>query len=80
MALVSNPIKEILLILPYADTVLDAELYDTLREILLPKLKYASSDRFILSFLEYLSENNVIKLTSIRPVSATGKIYLIKRL
>lgn len=80
MVQVLNPIREILLILPYTDTVLDAELYDKLRIILLSKLRQASSDKFILDFLHYLDENSVIKLTSINPVSATGTIHFIKRL
>ncbi len=79
--LAPNPIPSTLHVLPYMESVLDAELYDKLRYSILDVTKYAYiSDGYILDLLQYLSDSNLVELTSITPVSATGTVYFIKRL
>lgn len=81
-----NPLKAIIELIPYTESVLDVLLLDSIRMELYKVLKTPLihnsyiSDSYILFLLAYLSDEGILELTKINPVSSLGTIHFIKRL
>ena len=76
----ANPLAEILGLLPYTESVVEPELYDKIRAVIYTATNLRVTDSYIILLLSYLTDSNVVSLTSISPVSATGKIYFIRKI
>lgn len=77
---VANPLAEILETLPYTERVVEPELYDKIRAIVFKTINIQVTDSYIILLLSYLTDSGVVSLTSITPVTATGKIYFIRKI
>ena len=78
---VANPLAEILELLPFTERVVEPDLYDSIRNaIAKTNNNLLVPDTYIILLLSYLTDANIVSLTSISPVSATGKIYFIRKI
>ena len=78
---VANPLAEILELLPFTERVMEPDLYDSIRNaIAKDNNNLLVTDTYIILLLSYLTDANIVSLTSISPVSATGKIYFIRKI
>ncbi len=75
-----NPLKEILHLIPYTETVLDEDIFDKIRIVLIKHDKANVLDNYISLLLAFLAEHDLLKMTIITPVSVIGKITLIKKI
>lgn len=67
-------LSRVLELIPYTVSVLDPKLLGLMQEITELPADY------VVLLLEFLSEHDYVEIESISPVSATGKIYFIKRI
>lgn len=80
-AQVFNPLKDIIELVPYTESVLDVSLLDSIKITLSKSLNtHLITNSYILLLLSYLSDEGLVSLTKINPVSSLGTIYFIKRL
>ena len=80
MAYPGNPLGYILDHIPYTETALGPEIFDKVRESIAATTDVGLvTDSYIVLLLSYLTDAGLVSLTSINPVSSTGKIYFIKR-
>lgn len=75
----TNPIPEILELLPLTESVLDPKLLDTLIDIVRKKTKLVVSNTYIILLLSHLTDEGYVTLTEVNCVSAVGKLYFIKK-
>ena len=76
-----NPVKDILELIPYTESVLDIALLDSIKITLSKALKtHLITNSYTLILLSYLSDEGLVELTKINPVSSLGTIHFIKRL
>lgn len=76
----SNPLGYILDHIPYTETVLGPDLYDKIRESIAATTDVGLvTDSYIVLLLSYLTDAGLVSLTTVNPVSSTGKIYFIKK-
>ena len=77
----ANPLEEILELLPFTERVVEPDLYDSIRNVIAKtNNNLLVPDTYIILLLSYLTDANIVSLTSISPVSATGKIYFIRKI
>lgn len=76
----SNPLGYILDHIPYTETVLGPDLYDKIRESIAATTDVGLvTDSYIVLLLSYLTDAGLVSLTTVNPVSSTGKIYFIQK-
>lgn len=76
-----NPVKDILEIIPYTESVLDVALLDSIKITLSKALKtHLITNSYTLILLSYLSDEGLVELSKVNPVSSLGTIHFIKRL
>lgn len=78
---VASPLGYILDHIPYTEEVLGPDLYDKIRESIASTTDVGLvTDSYIVLLLSYLTDAGLVSLTSITPVTATGKIYFIRKI
>lgn len=75
----TNPIPEILDLLPLKEQVLDPKLLDAIRNIIHRKMKLIVSNEYILLLLTTLTEAKLAKLTEVQYPSTIGIVYFIQK-
>lgn len=76
----ANPLGYILDHIPYTETVLGPDLYDKIRESIAATTDVGLvTDSYIVLLLSYLTDAGLVSLTTVNPVSSTGKIYFIQK-
>ena len=80
MALRSNPIPEILDLVPYEDTVLDVLLCDQMCKVLIPAVKHKVSNSMLCLLLAHLAEYKLITMTELTWPSTKGSVLILKRI
>lgn len=76
----ANPLGYILDHIPYTETVLGPDLYDKIRESIADITDVGLvTDSYIVLLLSYLTDAGLVSLTTVNPVSSTGKIYFIQK-
>lgn len=75
----NNPLHDILDKLPYTNCVLDSQLYDELRDILIKATNNEVSDSYIMLVLLELHKAGLVELSYIDPIDTIGRINFIKK-
>lgn len=76
----SNPLKEILDLIPYGDTVLDLELCDKIRVLMSRgRAPLVVTDASVLALMLHLRDAGLIDTAELTFPSAYGKVRFIKR-
>lgn len=79
MALQSNPLPQILDLVPLNEGVLDLELVDRMRMVVHKCTGKVVNNVFIVSLLAHLAINKVILMQEFTWATATGNLIVIKR-
>ena len=74
----TNPLGELINLIPWDPTVLDITLLDSMRSLLMQYAPYTNSN--ILELLFTLQDHRYLAIELITPVDCKGLIYLLKRL
>lgn len=79
MAHQTNPLPEILNLIPFKEGVLDLELVDRMRVVVHKCTGKIVNNIFIVSLLAHLAINKVILMQEFTWATATGNLIIIKR-
>lgn len=79
MALQTNPLPQILDLVPLKEGVLDLELVDRMRMVVHKCTGKVVNNVFIVSLLAHLAINKVILMQEFTWATATGNLIVIKR-
>ena len=79
MALKSNPISEILKLIPQTQTILSLLLTDAMRNVIQEITKKRVNNSYIIVLLAHLAEAGLVSIQEITTPDVAGAVILIKR-